>query len=310
MTSRRTLVLLVFLLIAAFSAGCFRSAPDTNAPPKPQVGILDVQKAVKAHPKYAELQRRQQELNTLLAQVEAEKQQTAQPSARPTLPDGAAGLDEALAREFDARVAAKQAEIKARLDAKTAEVREELHRQLAAYTQEVDKEYYPQIFSLQLKLKTVQLTKDEMEALQKQHDNLQSERAAKIAAKERQLAAELEKRMAPEQNAAEQELAAYAEQLNAAYAQQAAAKKLEMAQRLPGGQTSAPAAGGPRTSAEQQAALKRTEIKVLQDFIHKDIADKAAKAAGERGLTAVLTTYKVNISAVDITDAVIAEFKK
>ncbi|SDE99045.1 hypothetical protein [Sporolituus thermophilus] len=310
MTRRRTLILLVFLLIAAFSAGCFRSASDTNAPPKPQVGILDVQKAVKAHPKYAELERRQQELNTLLAQAEAEKKQAAPPPARPALPDGAAGVDEALAREFDARVAAKQAEIKARLDAKAAEVREELHRQLAAYTQEVDKEYHPQIFSLQLKLKTVQLTKDEMEALQKQHDNLQRERAAKIAAKERELAAELEQRLAPAQKAAEQELAAYAQQLNAAFAQQAAAKKLEMTERLPGGQTPAPAAGQARTPAEQQAALKRAEIKVLQDFIQKDIADKAAKAAGERGLTAVLATYKVNISAVDITDAVIAEFKK
>ncbi len=49
---------------------------------------------------------------------------------------------------------------------------------------------------------------------------------------------------------------------------------------------------------------------MLQDSIIKDIQDKTAKIAAERGLEAVLGVYKVNISAVDITDAVIAEIKK
>jgi len=41
-----------------------------------------------------------------------------------------------------------------------------------------------------------------------------------------------------------------------------------------------------------------------------DIRDKAAKIAAERGLETVLTGHAVNINAVDVTDAVIAAFKK
>jgi len=56
--------------------------------------------------------------------------------------------------------------------------------------------------------------------------------------------------------------------------------------------------------------MKQQEINVLEEYILNDIRDKAAKVAVERRLAAVLTGYKVNVSAVDITDPVIAAFKK
>lgn len=301
------------LTVTLLAAGCgTKSAPETKTASVPQVGILNVDKAVQAHPKYADYQRLQKEYNTLTAQAAVEKQAAAQGQAVDNaMPEGALqGLNEQLGQEFNSKVAAKQEEISVRLSQKADQVRRDLTTQFDAYTKEIDETYQSQIFSLQLKLKTVQLSKEEMEALQKQLEQLQGERSAKLSAKEKELSGQLESVMAPEKAAAEKELSTYANELNAVFQQQAAAKGAEIAARMQ--QTAplqSPTAQG-RTESEQKAAFKSQEMKVLQDFIIKDIQDKTAKIAAERGLEAVLGVYKVNISAVDITDAVIAELKK
>lgn len=313
--NRAKIVFLSALLtVTLLAAGCgTKSTPETKTAPAPQVGILNVDKAVQAHPKYADYQRLQKEYNTLTAQAAVEKQAAAQGQAvdHAAMPEGALqGLNEQLGQEFNSKVAAKQQEISVRLNQKADQVRRDLSAQFDAYTKEIDETYQSQIFSLQLKLKTVQLSKEEMEALQKQLEQLQGERSAKLSVKEKELSGQLESLMAPEKAAAEKELSAYANELNAALQQQAAAKGAEIAARMQqAAPLQTPTAQG-RTESEQKAALKSQEMKVLQDFIIKDIQDKTAKIAAERGLEAVLGTYKVNISAVDITDAVIAELKK
>jgi len=313
MLNRTKIVFLAALLtVTVLAAGCgTKATPETKTAATPQVGVINVDKAIQAHPKYADYQRLQREYNTLTAQAAAEKQSAQQAQAQDTaMPDDAVqGLNEALGQEFNTKVAAKQNEISTRLNQKADQVRRDLSGQFDAYTKEIDSTYQSEIFSLQLKLKTVQLSKEEMEALQKQLEQLQGERSAKLAAKDKELSAQLEAAMAPEKAAAEKELSAYAAEVNAALQQQAAAKSAEIAARV---QTAPlqPQASQGRSELEQKAALKSQEIAVLQDSIIKDIQDKTAKIAAERGLEAVLGVYKVNITAVDITDAVIAEVKK
>jgi hypothetical protein len=311
--NRAKIVFLSALLtVTLLAAGCgTKSTPETKTAAAPQVGILNVDKAVQAHSKYADYQRLQKEYNTLAAQAAVEKQAAAQGQAQDNaMPDGALqGLNEALGQEFNSKVAAKQNEISVRLNQKADQVRRDLSGQFDAYTKEIDETYQSQIFSLQLKLKTVQLSKEEMEALQKQLEQLQGERSAKLAAKEKELSGQLEAAMAPEKAAAEKELSAYANEVNTALQQQAAAKSAEIAARTQTAPLQSQVGQG-RTETEQKAALKSQEITVLQDSIIKDIQDKTAKIAAERGLEAVLGVYKVNVSAVDITDAVIAEIKK
>ena len=300
------------LTVTLLAAGCgTKSTPETKTAAVPQVGILNVDKAIQAHPKYADYQRLQKEYNTLAAQAAVEKQAAAQGQAQDNaMPDGALqGLNEALGQEFNSKVAAKQNEISVRLSQKADQVRRDLAGQFDAYTKEIDETYQSQIFSLQLKLKTVQLSKEEMEALQKQLEQLQGERSAKLSAKEKELSGQLEAAMAPEKAAAEKELSAYANEVNTALQQQAAVKSAEIAARMQTAPLQSQAGQG-RTETEQKAALKSREITVLQDSIIKDIQDKTAKIAAERSLEAVLGVYKVNVSAVDITDAVIAEIKK
>ena len=51
-------------------------------------------------------------------------------------------------------------------------------------------------------------------------------------------------------------------------------------------------------------------MQALQDSIIENIKDKTGKVAVDRGFEAVLTNALVNVSGVDITDAVIAECNK
>lgn len=313
-------MILVMLALGLLSGcGSNKSAQDTNATPaKPKLAVIDMDKAIKAHPKNKELLELKQQYNELADKVDAEHQAAAQasnpPNAQPVPEVSAAtlnGINTAMEQEFNSKMAAKQAELKDRLAAKAAQLKSGMSSELKAYTEEIDKSYQPQIFSLQLKLKTVQLSKDEMSGLQTEMEKIQNERTEKIAAKESELTARLDAAMAPEQANAEAELSAYAKQLNSELSARASAKSTEIAARpeIPVPQPQTPDNGRVRTDAEQQLAMKKQEINVLEEFIIQNIRDKAAKVAAGQGLEAVLTGVAVNVNAQDITDAVISEFK-
>ena len=293
--------------VTLVAAGCgAKPAPEVK-PVTPSVGVMNIQKAMQAHPKFASYQELNRQYNTLAAQAQAQQTQSGYALQSTASETAIQGINESLNQEFNAKMADKQNIINTRLTQKAKDLNRELSAQFDQYKQEIDQTYNPQIFSLQLKLKTIQLTKEEMEALQKQLEQLQGERAAKLAAKEKEIEDRMQVAMAPEKATAEQELNAYATQLNASLQQQGAAKKAEIAGRLQSGQDQPT---GARSELEQQAMLKGQEVKALQQAMIKEIEDKTAKIASERKLEAVFGVYSVNVTAVDITDAVIAEFKK
>ncbi|MDR3561807.1 MAG: molecular chaperone Skp [Negativicutes bacterium] len=308
MKNRAEFCFLAMLILAVgIVAGCgSKSAQDTKNV-QPSVGFMDVQNAVKNHPRYATLQRLQQEYDALAAQVEAAKQQSGR-SDGPGLPapiDGTAALNEAAGQEFNAKMASRQQELKTQLETAGAEQRQALQTELDAYVQELDKTYQPQILSIQLKLKTVQLSKEEMAAQQTELERLQNERAARISARQQDLAKQMDQAMAAKQDEILRQLKAYGQELNTAIAGKMSAQQPEPVRTI-----APPVDGGPRSDQEQQLALKKQEIIALQDFIMNDIKTKAAKVAVEKGLEVVFSDIKANVNAVDVTAAVIAEFKK
>lgn len=312
---KRTIIPLLVLMVfvAAFTAGCFnKSAKDTTATPA-SVGVIDMTKAVQAHPKYQQLTVLKQQLNTIIAQAQAKQQPV--PSSSPANPmQDHAAMNTAFEQEYKEKMSAKQSELLQNLTAKADQLRSQLGAEFKEYTGEIDKEYQPQIFSLQLKLKTLQLSKEETAAMQAELEKVQQIRSEKLAAKEKQLAEQMDKTMAPAQVAVEQELAAYSQQLNNQLAQKAAAKGAEIearnssladANRLANAATS-----NQMRELEQQAGMKKQEVSVLEQAIVEDVRDKAAKVAAERQLDTIITNIQINVNAVDITEAVIAEFKK
>lgn len=297
----------VIFIVAAFAilatAGCGSDQSKTAKPAAgPPLAIIDMDKAVKAHPRYGDMLNRQKEAAGLAARLEAENAQGITPSGQVPGINGD-GLEQAANQEFTARMAAREAAAKTGLEAEAAKVRQALATEMDAYAREVDKEYQPRLFNIQLKMKTVQLTKEEAAALQAEAETLQKERAAKLAVRQQELAGKMDSIMRGKQADAERELTDYARSLNNELAGKLAGKQAEAAGRLAGVQAEN-AAG-----QEKLMAITR-EIADLQQAILRDIRDKAAKIAAEKKIDTVLAEVRININAVDITDAVIAEFKK
>lgn len=294
-------IALVAALVASMAiAGCgSQQAKTTPAPAQSKIGVIDMEKAIKEHPRYADVVRIQKENAALAAGLDAEK---AQAAGMPG-PVGATGAEQAAAKEFDARMAAKEAEIGTKLEAAAAQVNRDMASELDAYVSELDKEYQPKLFNLQLKLKTVQLSKEEAAALQAEVDKLQQERAAKIAARHQELSGKADGIMKGKQSEAHQEMADYARSLNADLAKKVAGQQAEAA-----GRAATPGQTGADGAAKLAAAER--DMSALQDSIVADIRDKAAKVALQQGMDTVLAGVRVNVRATDITDAVIAEIKK
>ena len=308
---RTSLGILAALVIAMLTvSGCGNKPAAENKTPISQIGIINVQKAVQSHPRYGAYQELQKQYSTLRAQAETQQYQSLQEqTTAPGSSDKAlAGIHEALGQEFNAAMTAKEKELNTRLAQKAEQLNQSLSAEFESYGKEIDQTYQPQIFSLQLKLKTVQLPKEEADKLQKQLEALQAERGAKLSAKEQELTGKMDAQMGREKAAAGEELNTYAAQLNAQLEQQGAAKSSELAARMQ--VQPSPAPSGPMAELQKKLILKEQEIGAMQDTIIKDIQDKAGKIAATRNLEVVLGEYSVNLQALDITDEVIGELRK
>ncbi len=296
-------------------AGCGTKQVQDTKEPQPQVGVVDIKKAVQSHPKYNQLLSLEQEARTISAQAEAQQaamiQKTQGVLAMPEMSQGdLAELNKASQQEFMEKMSAKEKEINTKLAAKENAIHQTLSEEFKSYADELDKEYQPQIFNLQLKLKTVQLTKEETASLQEQLETLQTQHGDKISQKQNQLTAQMTAKMAPDKAAAEQELEAYSKLVNEELSKKASVKQAEIAARN-SQQLTIPAANNQESDkSAQQLIMKKQEIQALQNSIIQNIKDKTGKIAIESGFEAVLTNVVVNVNGVDITAAVIAECNK
>ena len=305
-------LLAILTLGAVLLTGCARSAPETKPPAAPLIGVIDMDKAIKAHPKHPEWQKLKEQAATLQQQLAAEAGRAA--GASPQMPAmqlpaaAASGLQAAAEQEFNAKMAAKQQELQARLVEKGGKLHSELSAELKTYAGQLEQEYQPQQFNLQLKMQTVRMDEKEAAATKQKLDDLKAEQAGKLTAREQELSQKLEAALAPDKAASEQELTAYAKQLHAEISQKMAAQTGNLADKS-AGIMSPPSMAGV-SALEQQLTMKQQEISVLEQFILNDIREKAAKVASESNLDVVFTGQRVNVSAMDITDAVIAAIKK
>ena len=255
MLRERVKVLSGMLAIAALllTAGCgAKQASDTKVPAAAKLGSIDMAKTIKAHPKYTELDRLHKEMNTLAAEREA-RLASAAASVNAGLPEGAGqALAASLEQDFNTKMAQKQKELEKSLNDKADQFRKEATEVLEAYGAQLEEEYQSRIFSLQLKLKAVQLDQAEASRLQQEIEALKLERSQKFSVKEQELAAGLEKRMRPAEVQAQQELAAYAGTLQADNQARYEKQTAEMAGRA----GKAPDTGSAAADIERQMAMK------------------------------------------------------
>ena len=302
------------LVFSLFIAGCgTKKAQDTEVV-APKVGIIDMNKAVKGHPQYNQLMNLGQQVDTIAGQLDAQQLGATRQNPVQGITDVTekqmAELNTASKQEFEVKMAAKQEELSPRLTAKVDATRKVLSDEMKTYTDQLDKEYQPQIFNLQLKLKTVQLSKEEAAAVQVELEKIQAKRSDALGLKQKQLSARMDELIAPEKAAIDEQLATYAQELNAQISKQGAAKQAEIVSRSQQQQPTAPQTSQAPSTMSEQLAMKKQEFEALQGSIVANITEKTAKVATDNGYEVVLTNVAVNISAVDITTQVIDECNK
>ena len=288
-----------FLLIA----GCAKNAE--NLPPQPEMGVLNMMKAVKAHPQYAAVEKLQAERSTLLAQLARQEEQTILANQQVGL--DLADLSKATDQEFQTKMAGKHNELNRQLQAQSETKRRQMSEQVDAYIRELDTSYQTRNFALQVKLKTLDLNKEEQAAIQKQMDELQSERMDKIVARQQELTVSMTDSMQQAEQAAAKALAAYGQtvknELSAAMA-----KKSQAMKNLPGTVLAPPAAAN---STQAKLVSNDSALAKLQQDIIADVKKSAATVAASRGLTTVLADVEIfTAAAIDVTAEVIAGSKK
>ncbi|MBP2649983.1 MAG: outer rane chaperone Skp (OmpH) [Firmicutes bacterium] len=300
----KTCFVAVVVVLLGITAGCnFNPFRDTKPSLQSTVGLINMADAIKNHPKNANLQKLQNEYNMMVGQTATVEQKQAASDMSSKL----TGLNDAANEEFNTKMVAKQNEMNTELQASAKEVEAQLGEQMDAYTKELQKEYESRIISLQLKMKTLELSKEQAEALNAEADKLQKERSEKISAKHQELAGKLNEIMADKQAAAKTEIDDYGQKIRAEIGQTLRSKQTALQNQNALGSNSP---NGVRSEEEQKIVFKQQEIKVLQDFIINDIKDKVAVVAAKLGLELVLTEAKVNVNAVDITSQVTAEINK
>lgn len=301
-------------------AGCgTKPTQETTPPPAlPKVGIVDMNTAVKAHPKYKDLMVFQEQAAALAAQLDAEqgakKQQAQQVQTIPNLVDpfqqDMTQMQKALEEESNRKLTAKQHEIEGKISSKEESINRTLSDEMKAYSDQIEKEYQPQIFNLQLKLKVVQLSKEDATKIQTELDKLGAQQSQALALKQDQLKARMKELMGPEIASSEQEVAAYRKKLEDELAAQMAGKQAEFLKRDNEQHTQTPGIAPVDSELPQQLTTKQQEIEALQGFIVDDITNKVATVAVKGGFETIVTNVIVNVNAVDITTQVITECNK
>lgn len=313
MASRFLILMIAAVLVMTGCAGKKQPQPDTKAPvTEAKMGIIDMNKIVKEHPRYNEYQALQLQINALMYQMEAKAQMASPDLMANQLSEvheaqTAEGLRVNQEIEQNIKVSQKQAELQAGFDKKRAQAEQGLKAELEAYSNELDKNYELPIFNLKLKLKAATLSQSEAAAVNAEIEKLDSERKEKFAAKQAALITQLNQSLSAEYDSLVAELRAYQAQVASENPAQTNKPAAPIAANNP-----LPASSDTESQVkirEQLAGLQQKQA-LLEQQIVEDIRNKAGQIAVEKGLATVVIDIKVNVRALDITDLVIAGLKK
>lgn len=324
--------LLLSLILMLFLAGCGQQAKTTaSSPQEKKIGVLDLQQAVKAHPKWSQLEQLNAQIGILEKQGQAlSSQPSGNEQQRQQLDDQKMQLQaqnqewqreqEKLSQALAGKMKLKQADLEANFQREAEKIQAEKGQELAAYKKQLQALYGPSLVNLQLKLQFSSLSAEEREKKKKELDALNDEQAQKLQAKEAEVAKQLEQEIKGLKGQLSQELNSYQKQEEDKLKKQLAATYQEMQSK----QESADAAWQENIDIQkQQKETEQKNIQTLQEKIvaltkekslleseiKKDLQSIAAEVAQTQQLKAVVVNYRSNALAVDITLDVIARLK-
>ena len=269
----KTIVVLGVLGLALWSAGCAKNSSTPATPPKapePVYAMVDVQRLLEIHPERVRLRKMEQALAALDA---------AASDKSPLL--------EAAKTEFESAMKIRQNQDQAMIEKKQSELTELLNVERRQFIEKLDTEYQPLLFNIDLKLKSLQNSPTESQALHQEKARLENERQQKLKNKEDELAARFQS-----------EMKEFAQALNAkseAYAKKWMDDRMQELQK-------------PVVSPEREK--QRQDIVALSGRMLQDVRNAVAAVAEREKIELVWLKPAVRKSVKDITELVTQEITK
>lgn len=296
-------------------AACGHNAQTTNSA---RIAVIRLEKAVQAHPEHARLLQGEKLFKGLVARREA---QLALSKAQLDSLENLRGLKRLSEQTYlDAELRTELLEKEQLAQGKLMGLRYQAEK---AYKKDFDakrtaleEEYRLRIFNLRLEKDRAKTNTpfreraklpEKLAALDEEIKLLAHERGQRVFALEQEKQDFISARLAPKAAELHKEIQDYAEQKRLANAQAIASSEGKYEKMM---------AAAPEAITKALALMDK-EIKqqqekntALQKQIDSDIESAVVRLAKQRGYEVVLKKFKINVSAVDITDDVIAEVKK
>ena len=269
----RTIVVLGVLCLAFWSVGCAKTSstqPASVKDPEPVYAMVDIQKVLDAHPERARLRKMEQALSAMDA------------AAQDKSP-----LLEAAKTEFESAMKIRQNQDQAMIEKKQTELTEQLNAERRQFIEKLEAEYRPLLFNIDLKLKSLQNSPTESQALQQEKARLENERQQKLKNKEDELVASFQS-----------EMKEFSQALNAkseAYAKKWMDDRMQELQK-------------PVVSPEREK--QRQEIVALSGRMLQDVRNAVAAVAEREKIELVWLKPAVRKTVKDITELVTQEITK
>lgn len=276
---------------------------------KPVYGVVEIDEVMKHHSLYVKYKMAETELANLKAQYTAQqnvlqKMATDEQKALEQL-NGDGKLDEALEREYQAKMALKQEQLNSQLlQAYNAYLKKYANELPDGGTANL------KIVNLQLALNSLSFEnmQNDKETKEKELQELLDKADPDLVNRNPELAAKLESKMKSLRQQAEADLQAYSAELKKELWQKGEARlklkadAIKLVYNLP----------NPDIWQEQwneKIRLKEAEVKKYHEAILQDIRSRVEVIAQNEGLSLVLTKYYLQDKVLDITSKVIASYK-
>jgi lipopolysaccharide export LptBFGC system permease protein LptF len=279
--------------LGAWLLKTFLPQPQAASTTEPQIGVIDVQKAMQVHDAYDELEKLREDARVLSADIALDKAQPLELTA----PDTSSPAFQEMAQKQASHAGLKDgAAYKAKRQAAAKSWQDDNQAEYERIHDEVDGGYLNEILNIRLKLDnrdSMRLSDEAAEALENQLADLQQERGQKQRELMQRYQAALGKYLsdfdAKNRPALEQDIkAAKQHGESVALAKQSDAQARDAAAM----QMSLAGKGREQRLQAKRAALqeKTEEIRTMEEHMMNDIAGKAAKLAIIHHLTLIVAS--------------------
>lgn len=318
-------ILFICLLVPGLLAGCGRTKKIVSPLEEiEQVGVLDLQQAVKAHHRWGEIAEIDAQIELLRKQGKSVIQ-TGEAENSLLLEQHRLSLEkqqeewnrerEQAEAEVAASMEAKKALLQQQIAEKVQTTETEKMKQLGDYQEKLQAEYTPKLLNLQLKIKYTDLSSDQRAEKIEQMENLRQEQQNKLKVRQDALLAELQTEVKGYQQKMEKELRDYHGAEEKKIAEKMAGKRelfLESSTETQGKVQENQQKLQENKTAEIQALEKKADLlnKKKEEIliaIRSDLKKIAGQIANKEKLTAILVNYQAIGNAQDITAQVMEQ---